>query len=209
MQRTFLKFFAVILLLDVAAYGQSLADIARQYKEKQDAQQSSRVKPKVITNQDLGEGPEGRPDLRVERRTTTASAADSFAFNRRPREMNQPPDPMSDRSFAPRQGERREARPGQGAELQRPEMQNNGEQWKERVLEQQSRIASMQARIDQMNASARSGGASAQGPYNRYQARQAERAAEMQQRLDEQKRKLDLMQDAARRQGMHTQVYDP
>ena len=67
----------------------------------------------------------------------------------------------------------------------------------------------MQARIDQLNAAAHSGGASAQGPYNRYQARQMERAQQMQQQLDEQKRRLESMQEAARRQGMHTQVYDP
>jgi hypothetical protein len=36
-----------------------------------------------------------------------------------------------------------------------------------------------------------------------------ERAAELQQQLDEQKRRLEAMQEAARRQGMHTQVYDP
>src|SRR5271163_4220703 len=79
MQRIFLKLSAVVLLMNLAAYGQSLADIARQYQEKQDAQQTAAVKPRVITNQDLGEGPEGHPELRVERRadwhTTTASAA--------------------------------------------------------------------------------------------------------------------------------------
>jgi hypothetical protein len=31
----------------------------------------------------------------------------------------------------------------------------------------------------------------------------------MQMRLDEQKRRLDAMQEAARRAGMHTAVYDP
>ncbi len=210
MQRTFLKIFAVVILLSLAAQGQSLADIARQCKEKQGAQQSSGVKPKVITNQDLGEGPEGRPDLRVERRTT-ASAAGAPAFDRSPGEMNQRPDnPVGPRQGSgQRQGPRPEAWSEQRSALQRPETQGGGEQWKERVLEQENRVASLQARIDQMHAAARSGGTSAQGPYNRYQARQMERAAEMQQQLEEQKRKLDAMQEAARRQGMHTQVYDP
>jgi hypothetical protein len=31
----------------------------------------------------------------------------------------------------------------------------------------------------------------------------------MQRQLDEQQRKLDAMQEAARRAGMHTGVYDP
>jgi hypothetical protein len=219
MQRKFLKIFTVVLLTSLAAYGQSLADIARQYKEKQDAQQTSGVKPKVITNQDLGEGPDGRPDLRVEqqqrrleRQTTTASTAGSPDFERPSGEMNRPENPFG------RQGQGLGQRPdqlqgqqpwsGQRSVQQGPEAQG-GEQWRQRVLEQESRVQSMQARIDQMNAAARSGGASAQGPYNRNQARQMERVAQMQQQLDEQKRRLELMQEAARRQGMHTQVYDP
>jgi hypothetical protein len=222
MQRIFLKILAVALLLNVAAYGQSLADIARQYKEKekQDAQQSSGVRPKVITNQDLGEGPEGRPDLRVER-TVTASASGSRSFDHGFGEHGfgetgqRPENPFGQRQ-GQRQGPRQEQTQGsrqpwsgQLSESQHPEAQGGGEQWRQRVLEQESRVASMQARIDQMNAAARSGGTSSQGPYNRYQARQMERSAQMQQQLDEAKRKLESMQDSARRQGMHTQVYDP
>jgi hypothetical protein len=220
MQRIFLKFFAVALLMNLAAYGQSLADIARQYKEKQDALQTSGAKPKVITNQDLGEGPEGHPELRVERRadwhTTTASAAGSSAFERPYGEMNRRPENPFGQQQGQHHGQRpdspegqRQAWSGQRPEPQGPEAQGGGEQWRQRVVEQESRVASMQARIDQLNAAAHSGGASAQGPYNRYQARQMERAQQMQQQLDEQKRRLESMQEAARRQGMHTQVYDP
>jgi hypothetical protein len=222
MQRILLKISAVALLLNLTAYGQSLADIARQYKEKQDAAETSGVKPKVITNQDLGEGPDGHPELRVERRpTTTASAAGSPAFDRpygdRPYgEMNQ----RSENPFGQHQGQHHGQRPeplqgqrqpwsGQSLGPQGPEAQGGGEQWRQRVLEQENKVASMQARIDQLNAAAHSGSASAQGPYNRYQARQMERAQQMQQQLDEQKRRLESMQEAARRQGMHTQVYDP
>jgi hypothetical protein len=218
-----LKLSAVALLMNLAAYGQSLADVARQYKEKQDAAETSGVKPKVITNQDLGEGPEGHPELRVERRpTTTASAAGSPAFERPYGEMNRHPENPSgqgqgqglhhgqrpDQFQGQMQGQR-QPWSGQRLEPQGPEAQGGGDQWRQRVIEQENRVASMQARIDQLNAAAHSGGASAQGPYNRYQARQMERAQQMQQQLDEQKRRLESMQEAARRQGMHTQVYDP
>jgi hypothetical protein len=219
MQRTFLKIFSLVLLMNLAVYGQSLADIARQYKEKQDAQQTSGVKPKVITNQDLGEGPEGHPELRVERPTTTASAAGSRSFDHSFGEMDQRPEnPFGQRQGQGQrqrqlqehgQGQHQEAWSGPRPGPQAPDAQAGGEQWRQRVLEQESRVASMQARIDQMNAAARSGGTSSQGPYNRYQARQMERASQMQQQLDEQKRKLEAMQESARRQGMHTQVYDP
>jgi len=94
MQRQFLKILAVVTLANWAAYGQSLSgqasagqvgqassrqvssgqsssgqslgDIARALREKQNSSQPAASAPsKVITNQDLGEGPEGRPDLRV------------------------------------------------------------------------------------------------------------------------------------------------
>ena len=47
--------------------GQSLGDFARQQREKQNTAATT-TPSKVITNQDLGESPEGRPDLRVEPR---------------------------------------------------------------------------------------------------------------------------------------------
>jgi hypothetical protein len=93
---------------------------------------------------------------------------------------------------------------------QRLAEQRAAEQWRRQILTQENKIASLQARIDQLNASIHAaGGNQYEGPYNRYQARQLERAAQVQLQLDEQKRKLDGMQEAARRAGMHTTVYDP
>ncbi len=150
--------------------GQSLGEIARQLREKQNAQQAPAATGKVITNQDLGEGPEGRPDLRVERRPADY-----------------------DRRAGLQSGQQRVGDP-------------RAEQWRGRILEQKERVASLQARIDQINASLHSG---AQMEYNRNQSMVAERVALMQSRLDEEKRKLNAMQDAAQRAGMHTQVVDP
>lgn len=83
MQRAFLTIFAGVMFVSSVAYGQStgvqptstpssvrqsggksLGEIARELKEKQDSQ-GKPAPAKVITNQDLGEGPDGRPDLRV------------------------------------------------------------------------------------------------------------------------------------------------
>jgi len=84
------------------------------------------------------------------------------------------------------------------------------EQWKSRILAQKYKTASLQAQIDQINASLRPmGSVQSEGPYNRYQARQLNRAAQIQRQLDEQNRRLEEMQEAARRAGMHTAVYDP
>jgi len=183
MQRTFPKILMIGLLMNLpvmswTAYGQSLADVARENQEKKAAEDASGAKPtKVITNQDLGEGPEGRPDLRVARPTR------DWASNRAG-----------------------ENRGGQGMPDQRA-----GEQWKRQIEEQKSRIANLQARIDQINASVHPacGAQYSSGAYTRFQARQIERADQMQRELDEQQRKLETMQEAARRAGMHTGVYDP
>ena len=89
--------------------------------------------------------------------------------------------------------------------------QRAADQWKRQILAQKHKMAALQARIDQLNASIRSSGGSVQyePPYNRYQARQLRRISQIQQQLDEQKIKLSEMQEAARRAGMHTMVYDP
>jgi hypothetical protein len=180
MQRKFLKIAAVALLTSLAAYGQSLGEIAREYREKQNAEQASGTPPKMITNKDLPANPEG---YQAPREAQPSSGESNFGK-------------AADRS-------------AQRFERQLLAEQRVGEQWKRQIVEQENRVAAIQARIDQIDASIRSGGVSAQGPYNRYQALQAEHAAQLQMHLDEQRRRLDAMQDAARRAGMHTAVYDP
>ena len=64
MQRTFLKIIAIVLLTNLAAYAQSLGEIARENREKQKAQEGSGVPPRMITNKDLPEDPEGSKGLR-------------------------------------------------------------------------------------------------------------------------------------------------
>jgi hypothetical protein len=185
MRRRFLKILAATLLTNVAAYGQapgaqaasgqSLGEVARELRQKQNSEEPSGAHAKVITNQDLGEGPDGRPDLRQAPRAANY-ARGSADFDRRPGQ--------------PRMAEER------------------AEQWRSRILEQKGRVTALQARIDQINAAMHSG-AQFEGPRNRYQAHQAEQLAQMQLQLDEQRRRLEEMQEAARRAGMHTAVYDP
>ncbi len=58
MRRIFLTIFAIALLMSSAAYGQSLGDIARENREKQNAQNASAAQPKVITNANLPKDPD-------------------------------------------------------------------------------------------------------------------------------------------------------
>jgi hypothetical protein len=183
------KQYAVGLLLGAAALAQSgpsLGDVARANRDKQQAQQAIGSRPKVITNSDLPADPPGVPESDASEPMTMVSGVSR---------------PFEDRDHS------RDQRFAQQDRAQ----QRAGDQWRERIENQESRIAELQARIDQMNSSIHSAGSGtlSEGPYNRYQAREMQRVAQMQEMLDQQKRKLAMMQDAARHAGMHTNVYDP
>jgi hypothetical protein len=53
--------FCAVLLMASAAFGQSLGDVAREQRQKEQAK-NGQTPPKVITNEDLGEPPEGTPE---------------------------------------------------------------------------------------------------------------------------------------------------
>jgi hypothetical protein len=183
----FLKSFVIALLLNATSFGQSgqpLADVARANRDKQAAQKAAGTMPRVITNQDIPADPQEVEEAKASQPMTMVSGVNG-SFEGRP----------SNQRFA----------------AQNLAEQTTGERWRGRIQAQESRIADLEARIDQMNASLGPAGGSAQyeGPYNRYQARQMQRVAQMQGMLDQQRRRLDLMQEAARRAGMHTSVYDP
>ena len=90
--------------------------------------------------------------------------------------------------------------------------QRAAEQWKEKILAQKRTVANLQARVDALRPSIEFVDPNAYSNgyvYNRFQARQLERLKIMEAQLTEQQQKLDDMQEAARRAGMHTAVYDP
>ncbi len=187
MYRRFLKSFAIALLLHATGFGQSaqaLGDVARANREKLAAQEAAGTMPRVITNKDLPADPRQVQEASASQPMTMVSGVN--------------------RSFSGRSSEQRSAE-------QSLAERRAGEQWRGRIQAQESMIADLQARIDQMNALMHPAGGSAQyeGPYNRYQARQMQRVAQMQEKLDQQRRRLNMMQEAARRAGMHTSVYDP
>jgi hypothetical protein len=192
MRRTCLKIFSIAVWMNLAAYGQSLGEIARENREKQKTGETSRVPPRMITNKDLPADPEGyeRPREAQSGAAVVNTAADQ-------------------RSAQQHSEQQRSAQ--QSSEQQRSWEQRAAGQWKRQIATQENRMADLQARIDQLNASLHYPGRSGPygGPSNRYEARQLERVDQMQQRLEEQKRILEQMQEAARHAGMHTNVYEP
>jgi hypothetical protein len=179
MKRVAWAIFFVALLLNAAATGQSqagnsLADVARANRAKQQAEDAVGSTPKVITNQDIPSAPSDIPESSVP--MTTVSGVTQFADSYSDQHANQ-------RLLA-------EERAGQ--------------YWKPRIENQEARIADLQARIERVNQSmhAAAGTAQYETPVNRYQSIQMERMGHMQEMLDQQQRRLAMMQDAARLTGM-------
>lgn len=178
MRRVLLGSSIIALLLTGVASaqsqsGDSLGDVARANRAKQQAQETSGTAPKMITNRDLPGDPPGVPE-------SSDPMTEVSGVNHTDRYADQQ---MSNRLAA----EQRTA--GQWkARIQDQES---------RIADLQSRIDHVNAAIH--NAV---GTAQYDTPANRYQAVQSERLAMLQQALDQQKRRLAMMEDAARRTGM-------
>ena len=182
MQRMSLKILVILLLLNLAAYGQqSLGEIARQYRQKLQSEEAAGTGPKTYTNQDIPPADQvGTPEPSDDAQPAARHSAMSRDFD--------------DRSAEHRFAQQRDA----GL-------------WRRNIVMQENRVAGLQMRIDQLNAMMHSpyGSAQYEGPYNRYQARAQQRLEQMQYVLDREKMKLEDMQDAARHAGMNSPVYDP
>lgn len=179
MDRVVSKGWIVALMLTGAVFaqsqsGDSLGDVARANRAKQQVQEGTGGSSKVITNQDLPVDSAASPEK--DPATTKPSV---------------PGVKKTDRAAEQRQSNRLIAE------------QRVSEQWKARIQEQENQIADLQVRIDRVNASIRNavGTADYDTPASRTHAIQLERLANLQQQLDQQKRKLEQMQDAARRAG--------
>jgi hypothetical protein len=213
----FVATVAAALSMHPASYGQLLADVARENREKQSAEDGTTPKPKVITNKDLPKDPNENPapvsSPAAEPATAGKTAAptttgkDGNPFSARPSSAQ----PSAERHVAEQhQADQRLA--DHRLEQQRLAQQRAAEQWKNQILAQKNKMAALQARIEQLKAAMHPANSTTEYepyPYNRAQAQQLQRVAQVQQQLEEQKRKLEQMQEAARHAGMHTAVYDP
>lgn len=194
--QTSLKLLAIALLTHSAGYGQSLGDVARENREQQQNAEGAptTVKPRVITNKDLPKDADANQGSNPAAATAPASPSSTATDG-----------PKAEH----RSGEDRNAQ--QHSAQQHLAEQRAADQWKRQILAQKLKMATLQARIDRINASMRAAGGSVhyEPPYSPYQARQLQQVTQIQQQLDEQRRKLDEMQEAARRAGLHSAVYDP
>jgi len=85
-------------------------------------------------------------------------------------------------------------------------------EWKSRIRDQKDAIVDLETEIKELKDSIHFVEANAyyNGPqYNQEQARKLQQVAEMEQQLEEQKKNLGETQEAARKAGMGSAVYDP
>jgi len=89
---------------------------------------------------------------------------------------------------------------------------HSADEWKSTIQAQKNRVASLQAQIDKLNASIHYVVESNYYngvQYNQHQAKKQQQVENLKVQLAEQKKKLDEMQEAARKAGMGSAVYDP
>ncbi len=90
--------------------------------------------------------------------------------------------------------------------------QQDAEQWKAEILEQKSLISRLQSDIEKLNDSIQfAPGNCVAGcvEWNQQQQQKQREVERMRAQLEDQKARLQQMQDAARRQGYGSSVYDP
>jgi hypothetical protein len=175
--------FAWMLLASLMADAQSLGDVARENREKKAAQASTATPPKVITNADLAENPEGYTDPSATEDENAATGPDDGGASRRAAGL-------------------RAAKQRAGAQWRQQILAQEG-----RIANLGARVDRLRAAIRTADPNGSSDGSGL--VYTRSQARQIQRLRQMEQQLNQQRNKLEAMQEAARHAGMHTLVYDP
>jgi hypothetical protein len=150
----------------ISGYGQSLADTARQERQKDPAKDSAAA-PKIITNDDLTTSASSQTIPRTKTAPNKAAKADQEAAR----------------------------------------FDRNAEKAKAAILAQETRIKSLQTQIDKMRASIRY--VETGVPLNQVQQQKQQTADHMQEQLNLEVKHLEAMQEAARRAGFGSVVYNP
>lgn len=157
-----------LFLFTCASYGQSLGDVAREQRQKQQAK-DPKTATKVVTNDEIPESPDAGT-------TSDDTAPDSSG----------PASATSGKKTA--------------------------EQWKAEITVRKARIAALQSQVDKLNDSVHYVEANRYYngvQYNQYQLKKQQAAERMQKQLDTEKKALGDAQEAARKAGFGSAVYDP
>jgi hypothetical protein len=165
---------AVFFVSASLGHAQSLGDVARQTRQKQQAKDGHSQPKKVVTNEDIPEHPSDSSE------STSNASSDSTSAEPSSAEM------------------------GGGSK--------SAEQWKAQIKAQKDAIANYQQQVDKLNDSIHYVQANLYTngvQYNQYQAKKQAEVEQARKTLAEQKKRLEDMQEAARKAGFGSAVYDP
>jgi tetrahydromethanopterin S-methyltransferase subunit G len=172
---------SVVFLVATASYGQSLGDVARENRQKQQQknkdQKDASTPHKVITNEDIPESED----------SSASESEDSSSGNK--------DDPASDSSTESSSAVTKSGEQWKTAILAQ----------KNAIASMQSQLDKLNSSIHFVEANRYTNGVQ----YNQYQLQKQKQAEQAQKRLDEMKKKLEDMQESARKAGFGSVVYDP
>ncbi len=174
----------------IAQDSQSLGDVARQVRaEKQGKSTASKASSDSKTQDPSSTDASSPKASRVITNDESASTTDSARVANKPSSE-------SAAETAPAAGNREE----------------QGEQWKSKIQAQKEAIASLESQITELSNSIHYTGANCVSnceKWNENQQRKQEQVEAMKAQLDEQKHHLEEMQEAARKQGFGSSIYEP
>jgi hypothetical protein len=178
--RTYKTAFLVgIVFAVMPSLGQSLGDVARQQKQKQQAK-DAKAAPKVITNEDLPAHSESDSSAASKGKEKSGNSQNQ-ADDHLPR-LGSPSDPTA-------------------AEHWKAVIRAQ----KSVIESMQSEIDKLNDSIHFVEANRYSNGVE----YNQYQLRKKQEAERLQKQLEAENKKLEDMQESARKAGFGSAVYDP
>jgi hypothetical protein len=162
--------------------GQSLGDVARQQRQKQQAKdKDAHPAAKVITNEDLPAHSDSDSTAATKDKEKHGDASSSTGVGEYPT-PGTPSDP------------------------------NAAAQWKATIQAQKNVIDSLQAEIEKVNDSIRFVQANRYSngvEYNEYQVKKQQEVERLKKQMEGEKKKLEDLQESARKAGFGSAVYEP
>jgi len=172
--------FSVLFFIVSFGYGQSLGDVARQEREKKQAKGAQQGKDQA----------------------KDAPAAPKVITND---DLPENPESLSDSK-----SEQDSASPAPVSSAE--DMEKRGQEWKGRIAAAKKALADFQSQVDKLNNSIHFVPANMYSngvQYNQYQLKKQQEVQQAQKQLDAERKKLADMQEAARKAGFGSSVYDP
>jgi hypothetical protein len=213
--RNLVFLMAGLLLCGLAALAQddspSLGDVARQARaQKQKDTQSPAIQPSESqTAQPASQSASASstPANRIAPKTASANASKSVKHVITNEEINNPSAAASTSATTAKPADDSSPQPANSGQ-----QKQSADQWRSQILALKNNISSLQQQIDDLTASIQyAPGNCVSGcvEWNQHQQEKQQQVDGMKAQLEQQQKALEGAQDAARREGYGSSVYDP